>query len=157
MAVTRSISFTIYYEIEKHPTPSDGSSSPTKCAPPTYPWNWSATSQGDYTCRRNAVNGLRRNVPRCRNGRLYKFPIRSVRPSVIVLSLSPSMERRRSKLHRHYYDPKRVGSLRWRCRFTESSARRTGRRKMTVDAGRVHSSQTGEAPLQTPLRRGGRS
>ena len=38
---------------------------------------------------------------------------RSVRPcfiSVIVLSLSPSMERRRSKLHRHYYDPKRVGS-----------------------------------------------
>ena len=29
---------------------------------------------------------------------------------VIVLSLSPSMERRRSKLHRHYYDPKRVGS-----------------------------------------------
>ena len=80
-----------YYEIEKHPIPSDGSSSPTKCAPPTYPWNWSATSQGDYTCRRNAVNGLRRNVPRkrrCRNGRLYKFPIRSVRPSVIVLSLS---------------------------------------------------------------------
>ena len=47
---------------------------------------------------------------RRRNGRLYKFPIRSVRPSVIVLSLSPSMERRRSKLHRHYYDPKRVGS-----------------------------------------------
>ena len=36
---------------------------------------------------------------RRRNGRLYKFPIRSVRPSVIVLSLSPSMERRRSKLH----------------------------------------------------------
>ena len=37
--------------------------------------------QGDYTCRRNAVNGLRRNVNRpprrrrCRNGRLYKFPI----------------------------------------------------------------------------------
>ena len=34
-------------------------------------------------CRRNAVNGLRRNVlrrRRCRNGRLYKFPIRSVRP-----------------------------------------------------------------------------
>ena len=63
---------------EKHPIPSDGSSSLTKCAPPTYPWNWSATSQGDYTCRRNAVNGLRRNVPRrrrCRNGRLYKFPI----------------------------------------------------------------------------------
>ena len=54
-------------------------------------WNWSATSQGDYTCRRNAVNGLRRNVlrrRRCRNGRLYKFPIRSVRPSVVVLSLS---------------------------------------------------------------------
>ena len=74
--------------IEKHPIPSDGSSSPTKCAPPTYPWNWSATSQGDYTCRRNAVNELRRNVPRRRNGRLYKFPIRSVRPSVIVLSLS---------------------------------------------------------------------
>ena len=75
----------------KTPDPSDGSSSPTKCAPPTYPWNWSATSQGDYTCRRNAVNGLRRNVlrrRRCRNGRLYKFPIRSVRPSVVVLSLS---------------------------------------------------------------------
>ena len=40
---------------------------------------------------------------------------RSVRPCfisviVVVLSLSPSMERRRSKLHRHYYDPKRVGS-----------------------------------------------
>ena len=80
VAVTRSISFTIYYEIEKHPTPSDGSSSPTKCAPPTYPWNWSVTSQGDYTCKRNAVNGLRRNVLRRRNGRLYKFPIRSVRP-----------------------------------------------------------------------------
>ena len=78
--VTRSISFTIYYEIEKHPIPSDGSSSPTKCAPPTYPWNWSVTSQGDYTCKRNAVNGLRRNVLRRRNGRLYKFPIRSVRP-----------------------------------------------------------------------------
>ena len=81
----------VHYEIEKHPIPSDGSSSPTKCAPPTYPWNWSATSQGDYTCRRNAVNGLRRNVlrrRRCRNGRLYKFPIRSVRPSVVVLSLS---------------------------------------------------------------------
>ena len=41
----------------------DGSSSPTKCAPPTYPWNWSATSRGDYTCRRNAVNELRRTYP----------------------------------------------------------------------------------------------
>ena len=47
--------------------------------------------------------------------------------------------------------------LRWRCRFTESSARRTESRKMVVDAGRVHPSQTGETPLQTPLRRGWRS
>ena len=95
VAVTRSISFTIYCEIEKHPIPSDGSSSPTKCAPPTYPWNWSATSRGDYTCRRNAVNGLRRNVLRRRNGRLYKFPIRSVRP--FRRSLVTVMERRRSR------------------------------------------------------------
>ena len=73
----------------------DGSSSPTKCAPPTYPWNWSATSRGDYTCRRNAVNELRRNVPRRRNGRLYKFPIRSVRP--FRRSLVTVMERRRSR------------------------------------------------------------
>ena len=72
-AVTRSISFTIYCEIEKHPIPSDGSSSPTKCAPPTYPWNWSATSQGDYTCRRNAVNELRRNVPRDGMGDFINF------------------------------------------------------------------------------------
>ena len=63
----------------KTPDPSDGSSSPTKCAPSTYPWNWSATPQGDYTYRRNVVNGLRRNVNRrlrtCRNGSLYKFPM----------------------------------------------------------------------------------
>ena len=59
------------------------------------PWNWSATSRGDYTCRRNAVNELRRNVPRRRNGRLYKFPIRSVRP--FRRSLVTVMERRRSR------------------------------------------------------------
>ena len=49
--VTRSISFTIYCETEKRSILSGGVSSPTKCAPPTYPWNWSATLLGDDTCR----------------------------------------------------------------------------------------------------------
>ena len=65
---TRSISFTIYCEIEKTPDPVGWQQFANQMPPPTYPWNWSATSRGDYTCRRNAVNGLRRNVLRRRNG-----------------------------------------------------------------------------------------
>ena len=98
---------------------------------------------------------IRRNVPRRRNGRLYKFPIRSVRPSVVVLS-SLSW----SGGDRNYTDTTTIlnaSEVTVALPLYGSSARRTGRRKMAVDAGRVHSSQTGEAPLQTPLRRGGRS
>ena len=83
VAIRGSNAVDLVHDLLRNRKTSDGSSSPTKCAPPTYPWNWSVTSQGDYTCRRNAVNELRRNVlrrRRCRNGRLYKFPIRSVRP-----------------------------------------------------------------------------
>ena len=62
--------------------------------------------------------------------------------------------RRRSKLHRHYYDPQRVGSYGDVVALQRVSACRTERRKMVVDAGRGHPSQTDETPLQTPLRRG---
>ena len=73
--------------------------------------------------------------------------------SVVVGTI---MERRRSKLHRHYYDHKRVGSYGGvaALRRVVPAERDVERWLSTQDA---YSSQTGEAPLQTPLRRGGRS
>ena len=75
--------------------------------------------------------------------------------SVVVLSLSWSGG------DRNYTDtttiPKRVGSYGGVAALRRVVPAERDVRKMAVDAGRVHPSQTGEASLQTPLRRGGRS
>ena len=72
-------------------------------------------------------------------------------------SLVTVMERRRSKLHRHYYDPKRVGSYGGvaALRRVVPAERDFERWLSTQDAYTLH--KPVEAPLQTPLRRGGRS
>ena len=45
----------------------------------------------------------------------------------------------------------------WRCRCSAKSSPRTGRRTLVIGTGYIHTSQTGETSLQTPLRRSGRS
>ena len=100
---------------------------------------------------------FRRSHRRRRHRHHRRLVTVTVGTRTLVSGWSHTMERRRSKLHRHYYDPKRVGSYGGVAALQRvvPAERNVERWLSTQDAYTLHKPE--RRHFKTPLRRGGRS